>query len=185
MPVPTPTSGNPEMKTILHVYGVLVAALLLSFVPDPAFAIVATIFFLGVWIAAYIIRKKAEEDSLTENHMIWIIRTLWITCLFSVVTITAGGLYLWSQLDYSAIQPCSEQAANYLMAQQSGTVNATELMALMGPCEDAFLRDNQPALILSAIIAALPLIIYLVMRLTKGLSRAVKGYRLASPKSWF
>jgi uncharacterized membrane protein YfcA len=183
MPAPAPTSKNPEVKTIANVYGAFVASLLLSFVPDPVFAIVATIFFLGVLISAYLVRRGAEPESLTENHMTWIIRTIWIAGLFAIVTIAAGGMYLWTQLDYTSIQSCASKIGDLVM--QGGTPSTYEMLALMEPCEEQFMHANRMALIISTIIAAGPLVLYLVLRLTKGIARAAKGYRLANPKEWF
>ncbi len=184
MPAPVPTSKNPETKTIMRVYGAFVAALLLSLAPDPVFAFVALLIFTGVMIAAYMIRKRSEEDSLTENHMTWIIRTIWIVCLFALVTVTAGSFYLWSRIDFTAIQPCAEKAGD-LIASQVGEPGTMELLAIIEPCEKAFVQDNRMPLIMATAIAALPLLLYLVLRLTKGIARAAKGYRLADIKSWF
>ncbi len=179
-----PTSKNPEVKSIIRIYGAFVASLLMSFVPDPVFAVIAAVFFTGVLAAAYLVRRKAEPESLTENHMTWIIRTIWIVCLFSLATIAAGGVYLWTQVDYSAIQPCAETAGDLVMAR-NGNIEARELVAIMEPCKRAFLDDNRIALIIATITAAFPLVLYLILRLTKGISRASKGYRLANPKEWF
>jgi uncharacterized membrane protein len=185
MPAPVPKSGqNPELKPIAHVYGAFVAALLLSFIPDPLFAVVSVLFFAGVLVAAYIIRRKSETDSLTENHMTWVIRTIWIVCLFSFITTAAGGIYLWTQLDYSAMEPCSANMGEYILSQGENISNK-QLLALAEPCKDEFFAANMRAFIIAATIAALPLVLYLVLRITKGLSRAIKGYRIANPEEWF
>jgi len=59
---------SPEQKPIVRLYAAFVASVLLSFVPHFFFAAVALLLFTGVMIAAYIMRGRAGEQSLTENH---------------------------------------------------------------------------------------------------------------------
>jgi uncharacterized membrane protein len=40
-------------------------------------------------------------------------------------------------------------------------------------------------LITAGVITILPGLVYFAVRFVRGLSRAIKGYRLAKPKAWF
>lgn len=185
MPAPVSTSSKaPGQKTIMRLYGAFVASLVLMFVPSVIMALVALLLFCAVLVAAYVIRSKAEEDSLTENHMTFLIRTIWIVCLFSVITVTIGGLYLWTQADVSAIEACAGPITDYIMANAENVI-VTEVYRLTEPCVAPLIQANVFPLMMASAVTILPLVLYLILRLTRGIGRASKGYRIAHPKAWF
>ena len=168
--------SSTETKTITHVYAVLTVSLLMSFVPMVGAAALAMILFIGVWIAAYVLRRKTSHDSLLADHMTYIIRTIWITGLFALITTSIASAYILNVYDPSALLGCT------------GNVSTTDMAALKAavqPCVDAFVSVNMPYFVKGTIIAGGPLVVYMAYRLAKGLSRATKGHRIGDVKSWF
>jgi len=167
---------NREQKIILQIYAALAGSLLLSFVPMISAVIFSLILFFGVWITASFLRHKATPDSLVKNHMGFLIRTIWITGLFSLVTMSIATAYLLSVYNSLDLVDCV------------GTVTTTDMAALeaaIRPCMDDFMRINMPYFINATLIAATPLVLYMTFRLIKGLSRALKGHRMGNLKCWF
>ena len=60
-----------------------------------------------------------------------------------------------------------------------------EVYALVEPCVGIFIDSNKTLLMNSVLIAGGPLILYMAYRMVKGLTRAMKGYRLTNSKTWF
>lgn len=173
---------NTQHKAILNMYGLFGASMILSIIPSLTAMILSLIFFSVLLVLSYGLRNKAEPQSLQENHAQYIVRTLWITALFSLVTTSLASIYMIRLLDYAPFSPC----ADGLLSQGAALENADggQIYAQIEPCIEGFIAFNHTALINATLIAGLPLILYLGYRFTKGLGRAMKGYRLANPKSW-
>ncbi len=170
-----------ESTIVLRMYAAFSASLVMTFIPMAIFAGLAMVLFIGVLMAAYHLRDKAGDGGLVENHMTFIIRTIWIVSLFGVFTILAGTAYLIPLIDYAPMDPCMYKLMNAL--DMYGDLAAME--KLCEPDIRAFITANMNALITATVISGGPLVIYLVYRLAKGLSRALKGYRIQDPKGWF
>lgn len=171
-----------EIKAINNVYALLCVSLVLGFLPLMEAAFLALLMFTVALIAAYVLRSKATENSLCENHMTYIIRTIWIASLFAVITIALASLYLLPNYDDAALTICVNQVVN---SMGSGMTNPAALENHLQPCMDQFISDNKVVFITSTIIAAAPVVIYLGYRMAKGISRAAKGHRIGDVKNWF
>lgn len=165
------------------VYGALAAMTVLTLVPIMSVAVVALVLFLLIFISLYIIRSKAETDSLVQNHMIYLIRTIWISSLWSLVTMTLASLYLLPKYNDEALQPCVNDVMG--VALDNPGANTKDMSDAMQPCMDDFMSDNHDTFMTAALIGGGPVLLYFLFRLFKGGARAVKGYRLANPKGWF
>ncbi|MFK7839808.1 MAG: hypothetical protein AB8B83_05700 [Bdellovibrionales bacterium] len=178
------TKTNPEQKILYNIYALFGVAIALSVVPMLSAAIICLLFFTVLLIAAYFIRKREDEHSLVHNHMVFIIRSLWIGALMSLITTVCASFYMLQEIDYVAFNPCAETLAGKSLEE----VEAMAYMEFYGyakPCIDAFIQSNYNTLMISVAIAAGPPLLYIAFRFVKGVSRAVKGYRLADVKSWF
>ncbi|MGH1397917.1 MAG: hypothetical protein ACRBCT_01755 [Alphaproteobacteria bacterium] len=175
--------ADKEQKTIYNIYGLFGVTLALSIVPTISAASICLVFFLVTLIAAYVLRGRAEENSLIENHMTYVIRTVWIVSLLSVVTVGLATLYMLPRIDYTAFQSCADAIAGQGVAALEA-MGMAELQALTQPCVSDFVNMNHNTLLMAALIGGVPLILYMGYRFAKGVSRAAKGYRLANPKSW-
>lgn len=172
-----------EQKTLNAVYGALAAMTVLSFVPHMTVATIALLLFIIIFIALYVVKSKAHKDGVVENHMIYLIRTLWIVQLIAVITLTVACIYLLPLFDSSALEPCTNKVAN--MAMSDPNINYQAMSDEIQPCMDQMMADNRTALLNATLIAGIPVLLYLLFRLFKGGSRALKGYRVANPKGWF
>lgn len=167
---------NKEQKTITHVYAALTVSLLMSFLPVMSAAAFSMVMFIGVWIAAYVLRSKTDHDSLLADHMTFVIRTIWIAGFFALITMSVATAYILSVYDPSVIVNCA------------GNINTTDMAAIeaaVKPCMDEFLAANMNYFINGTIIGAGPLVVYFAYRLAKGISRATKGHRIGDVKNWF
>ena len=172
-----------EQKPLLNLYAAFGVSLILSVLPYMSAAILSLVFFVGVLIGAYAMRKNSEEFSLMENHTTFMIRTLWIAALLSLITTGVATAYMLGGIDYSTFEPCAQTLAN----KGTAWIEHAGMMAVYGviePCVENFLDFNHTVLMNSLIIAGGPPILYMVYRMAKGLGRAMKGYRLSNPKSW-
>lgn len=172
-----------EQKTLNGAYGALAAVTILTLVPIMSVAVIAILLFIMVFISLYIIRARAKEDSVVQNHMTFLIRTIWIVQFFGIITITLASLYLLPAFDSSALQPCTDRVTNMIF--DNPDMDFKTMSDELQPCMDQMMEDNHDILIKSTLISGGPIILYLLFRLYKGGSRAVKGYRIANPKSWF
>lgn len=171
-------------KTILNLYAVFGVSLILSVLPSVAAAVLSMIFFIGLLVAAYHFRKKADDYGLLDNHTTFIIRTLWISAFLSLITTGIATIYMLGGVNYAPFEPCAQTIANQGIAWLE-TAQVMEIYGLIEPCLHSFLGANQTLLLNALIIAGGPIMLYMVYRLAKGVNRAMKGYRLADPKSWF
>lgn len=175
---------DPEKKKILNLYAAFGISLILSLMPSAVAALVSLIFMLGVLIAAYVIRAKVENHDLAGNHCTYIIRTIWIGSLFSLITIGITSLFMLPQIDYTTFQPCAENLASQSAEFLAGATHA-QIMELSQPCMDAFIESNWNTFLMAGIFGVGPILVYFAVRFTRGLLRAVKGYRVADPMTWF
>jgi len=165
-----------EQKKVVNIYAMLCGALIMSLVPMATAAGLSLIMFGAVLTAAYVLRGRAQGDSPMAGHMTYIIRTLWISGFFGVATMAIAIIYVLGVYDPSPLEPCA-----------SGTMPSemAEIEAALKPCYDEFMRVNMKYLVTGGLIGAGPVVLYLVYRAAKGLSRALKGHRIGDTKSWF
>lgn len=170
-----------EKKVVTQIYAAFGAALILSFVPFFSAATLSMILGMGVLIAAYVIRSRAQDDSLADNHMTFIIRTIWIGSFFALISTAIGAIYLYLNLDNEPLAPCVSD----LMAGAQNLINMGSLKDIFGDCYEPYWALNSRTFITSGVIVALPAVLYFSLRFIRGLSRAMNGYRVAKPLSWF
>lgn len=178
------SQDDPEKKKVLNLYAAFGISLILSLVPNQMAALVSTLFMLGVLIAAYMMRRNVEIHGLAGNHCTYIIRTIWIGALFSLITIAITSLFMLPRIDYSDFQPCADAMAEK-GAEYISNASQAEIMALSEPCMDNFIASNWDTFTLFALFGIGPILLYFIIRFVRGLGRATKGYRLADPKAWF
>lgn len=170
-----------EKANALQIYAAFGAALVLSFVPTMFAAFLSTALGLGVLIAAYVVRKQNDAGSLSENHMTFIIRTIWIGSFFALITMTAGSIYLFLNLDNAPLEPCFSG----LLSAAGSITDMASLKASFGSCYEPYWFLNKGTFITGGVIAAAPILVYFLVRYARGLSRAMNGYRVAKPLAWF
>ena len=184
-----PPHPDPDRKKVLNVYAILGAGLILGFIPTMLAAGLCLLFMLVALIAAYMIRIGSLDDSLAQNHMTYIIRTIWIGSFISIITLSMGIYYMLQVVDNAPLQLCIENIMSSPGAN-AGSINSMMLnqdyvMNLFNPCMNEFLTTNARALMISMGIIVLPIVLYFAVRYFRGLMRALRGYRLSKPEGWF
>ncbi len=173
-----------EKKTVYNLYALFGVALFLCFLPYVSAAIICLIFFTLALVFGYRVRGSAEEHSLAHNHAVYLIRSLWIGGLFSLIGIVLASVYMLQNMDYGAFSSCTDTIFD-MDVEAIEALGFADFYAIAEPCIDGFVEGNYRVLMISVILAGgLPLV-YLGYRFIKGASRAIKGYRLANPKAWF
>jgi len=183
---PPSTAGGepPGKKVVMQVYAAFAVSLILCTLPYTTAAVVCMIFLLGVLLAAYIIRWRADKDSFCHNHMTYIIRTIWISGLFASVTTAAGGAYLIAYVDNAPLSNCIDMFLG-ISPDKAASMSGLQAMEYFDPCMENFISTNWQVLMVSMAISAGPIMLYLLYRFVTGISRAMKGYRVAQPQAWF
>ncbi|HIF25437.1 MAG TPA: hypothetical protein EYG18_05260 [Micavibrio sp.] len=168
-----------EEKIIKNVYAAFVVSLFMTFLPNLPAAVIAFVLFFGVMISAYILRAKSGEETLMNDHMTFIIRTIWIAGLFGILTMTVALSYLFGNLDLTVFHNC---------VNENGGLTATDMQTLNNIaqlCMDDYILANKGPLLTATVIGGAPLIAYMLYRISKGILRAAKGHRMGDNKSWF
>lgn len=162
-----------ERKKVLFYYILFFGSASMICIPLVFTAVVGLIVCILTVVGLYSTRSGAEEDGYLEAHMTYLIHTFWYSGLFMFYSVIAASLYLLgfaSYLDfYSCIQTLPEIAVG---AVKYGSVDG--LMEAGGTCWRIFFLKNQMHLIISGIIAFVPIFIYLIYRYIKGWTLAVK-----------
>lgn len=162
-------------KSILRLYAAMAAAVVLQCLPVPVLQIVGVVLMLGALGRVYSLRRGADPESLVFNHMTFLIRTVWISALFLLAGFAGASVWFYQVADHSTIHAAVDSVS-------SGAIfDEAQIVGVLETYKDANLR----LLILASVFAAAPAVLYFMFRTVKGLSRAARGYRIASPKGWF
>lgn len=171
--MPPDIHQDPEPRRLRQYYAGLCCAVLLHFVPLINVQVVAGVLFLVLFAGAYVLRARHETEGLMDNHMTYIIRTIWLFGAIMLVGGVLGGMYMST---YADMGPVNDMLARM---QQGITYNAPEMMNVIYN----FLTLNGQHTLVAAGLAIGPAALYLIYRLAGGLERALKGYRIANPRS--
>lgn len=155
-------------------YGFLIVSVVLNFIPNMYALAASVMLWLVTLIAAYLYRARDSEDGLMYNHMTYLIGTIWIGTTLIVIGAGIAGWWVFNEGDRTAI--------NGLMTSLQTTGVLDEATTQM--FTDQYISDNKNLLLTASAIGVGPAILYFVYRVSNGLSRAAKGYRIANPKSW-
>ncbi len=171
----TMTKKDKERKNIMHIYAALAAALTMQVIPSIEIQLFGACLFMGVLIGAYIFRARSEAESLCKNHMIYIIRTIWIWSLFFSIGAAIATLWIVRSGDHSIIQTAVNQVMSGIVPSEEGMMDILY----------SYLRANFSLIATVCTLTIGPGMVYLIYRLSKGLSRAHKGHRIGDVTKWF
>jgi uncharacterized membrane protein len=158
----TPEKRDPEQGKTLALYALFIIALILQVMPFLAVQIFS-LLLLGLTIVVITILKSGSiKDGLLHNHATYLARSFWIWSFL----MSTGGL-----------------VASYLIYQQHSQQEWINIAHDLLENETDSVHYKVMARYFIASLA--PGMIYLTYRLVRGLRRALHGYRLAKPKSWF
>lgn len=163
-----------ERKIILTLYGCIIGATILGFMPHFMIQVFSMVLFLGCLIGGYVFKGRATIDGLLYNHMTYFIGTIWYFSLFLAIGTLIAGLWVYTQADFSSVLQISQKFESGMAFDE----------ALMRSLFMQYIHDNKMLLITAMTVCIGPCFLYLVYRVTHGYSRAVKTYRIAKPDAW-
>lgn len=164
-----------QKTTITILYGFLIASTILSFVPIVSMQVLSLALIATTLIVAYIYKLKGDaEDGILSNHMTYMIGTIWIAGSFLVIGVLAAAAIVYLKGDHTIV--------NNAMAQMTTGYFFTE-EELKSKMMD-YMVENEKILILASLPTLSPAILYFIYRIANGYGRAMKGYRIAKPKTW-
>ncbi len=164
-----------KQKNLINVlYIFLIVSTILSFVPEGTAQMASLAMITVVLLACYFYRRKQGDDSLLNNHLTYMIGTIWIGSAVLVIGMFVFGIWVYLQGDHSIIYNAVDGFQN---GQSFDEAAMRQIMM-------DYMTANQPFLILSSLPTIGPAILYIVYRVANGYGRAMKGYRIAKPKGW-
>lgn len=172
-----------EKKNLLNLYGLFGASLALTFMPHYTAAILTVFLFIALLAISYTMRATAKEGSLVKNHTTYIIRTIWVGSLISLVTLSVASFYLVNAVDHTPLLACTDRLVALL---NDGTEPDFKTVGdQIEPCLIPYFNLNGKPLIIAAIVTIVPVLIYFIWRFITGLYKSTKGEIFANPKAWF
>lgn len=181
---------DPDHTLIVYFYGVFGLSLILSLIPSMAFASIVVLLITLLLIACYIKRHDATKDSFKENHLTYIIRTIWIGTIIGVITTIAGGIYMRIYIDYTPIYICIDRNIvinpNEFLSDDYKVILSLTMKLMkevVDLCMDGFIAANKKTFLYSTLISAGPVVLYFILRFAKGFSKALSGHKVEKSNS--
>lgn len=166
-------------KNIINVlYLFLIVSTITGFMPSTWAQEVSLVLVIISLIAAYWYRSRDEEDGLVYNHMTYLIGTIWNGTTFMILGMLAAGAWVYLQGDNSVLDHSVQQATDQILS--GGMPTDAQMSGWM----DEYLIANKSLTIMAGIICVGPGVLYFIYRVANGYARAMKGYRIAKPRSW-
>jgi uncharacterized membrane protein len=163
-----------EKNIITTLYGCVIGATILGFMPHLAIQGFSMVLFLGCLIAGYVYKGKAATDGLLYNHMTYFIGTIWYFSIFLAIGTIIASFWIHFQGDFSSIAQMMQKFGSGVPFDES----------FMRSLFMQYINDNKMLLITAMSVCIGPSFIYLIYRVTHGYSRANKAYRIANPDAW-
>lgn len=151
---------------VVQFYIIYLVSVFLNFVPSHLISTFGSLLFLVIFIATYIYRSKHKENNFIHSHMVFIIKSIWISSLILIVGIILAYLLGDHSIIETAIAGVKRNI--YLTEYQINEI-------LMN-----YLKHN--AVIFG--LTLMPAIIYLIYRLARGLKNAKQQKPIKNLKSW-
>ncbi len=163
-----------QKSTINLLYIFLIASTIFSFMPYVSAQVAALALIIVTLMAAYYYRSKDSTGGLIHNHMTYMIGTIWIGGTVLLLGMMAIGLCLYLRGDHTLLQDAMRSAQSGIMPDEAALQSLTI----------DYMRANWNLIVTSSIAFGGPPLIYFIYRVANGYTRALKGYRIAKPKSW-
>ncbi len=164
-----------DQKDTLGMYMMFSAGIIMQFVPMLTAQTLGLIMILVALIGAYLYKAKSAMDSLTYNHMSYLIGTIWISSLFLLIGIIIATIWVYQLGDHSVVLDVMTGVNNGRLFTQDEL--QTEL--------ENYMIQNMTLLITAAGTTLGPGLIYIIYRVTNGMRLTVRGERIDKPARWF
>ncbi len=161
-------SHEQQQKKIIFYYVFFFASLIIAIIPFTIASIFSFMICICTLSGLYSTRSIAEEDSLIENQMTFLIRTFWRVNLYLIFTGVFALLYMAFFAEYSSLKPCVN-TFNRHFTYISNNFSIEIMDKVSKGCRGNFIKDNYNHLIITALIAFGPILFYLLKRCITGL----------------
>lgn len=156
-----------ETRKTKIVFVIFFLSMFVSFIPLSVASVFSMMVCICTLATVYSMRGTAEEDGLVENHMTFMIRTFWRVNLYFLITSVLAILYILIMADYSVLKPCFALSDKFLYSAID-MHDLSKFNYLIEICKSTFFDRNLNHLKITAVIAFLPIILYLLYRCVVG-----------------
>ena len=153
-------------------YLIFFMTILTSCYPVGMLAVMSLGLALFFMIYVYYYKMVSQKGSLVYDHMIYLIRSLWIGSFYLMICLTAAYFYGAPRFDMTVIE--------MVTTGQYVPMSEQEIYAL----QDRFIAMNQPLIIYVLLIAFGPTVLFFLYRILKGQMAASKGKAPKGLRSW-
>ncbi|MGZ9097590.1 MAG: hypothetical protein ACXW30_04765 [Micavibrio sp.] len=154
---------NPDQVKVVALYVSFIVSALLVFAPVASLSFLALLGMVVLIIVIGFMRRECEKDSLLHNHATYLSRTFWMWQLMLLVGMIIGGYYVFRQY------PDIQQILRIVESLSKGQTDTPEFKTMATV----------------TVVTLGPGCLYVAYRLIRGFHRALSGYRVAKPKSFF
>ncbi|MBE2190624.1 MAG: hypothetical protein KDJ26_01440 [Alphaproteobacteria bacterium] len=165
---------NNNQKNI-GLYVLLSLGVVLGCLPDMTMQSYSALVIFVALILAYFFRARAKKDDLVWHHSTFVVRTIWIWSLFLLIGMMGAGYIMQTQGDMSAVDRIMEAASSGIIPSEADIEAASQ----------DYFSTNYDLILRTTLMWLAPAQVYAVWRIFKGLSRALKGYRVQNLRGWF
>lgn len=145
----------------------LFGSLFLTLIPFSVASFFSLLLSICVLSGIYSMRSLAEEDSLVEDHMSFLIMTFWRVALFVFITSIFATFFLLIFANYEKMDVCMRQI-DYIAFGAIRSGDGHNFGRLFDYCSRLFLKNNGKQALATSIIAFGPVLVYLLYRCQKG-----------------
>lgn len=145
----------------------LFGSLFLTLIPFSVASFFSLLLSICTLSGIYSMRSLAEEDSLVENHMNFLIMTFWRVALFVFITSIFATFFLLIFANYDKMDVCVRQIDHFAIGAALSR-NGGNFGDFFDRCSAFFLKNNAGQLRATSFIAFGPVLLYLLYRCQKG-----------------
>lgn len=156
-----------DFRNTKIVFALLFGSMFLTLLPFSVASFFALLLSICTLSGVYSMRSLAEEDSIIESHMNFLITTFWRVALFVLITGIFATLFLLIFANYHKMDVCINNLDNIAFSAL-GARDASQFNALFDVCSRTFMRNNNVQTTVTSIIAFGPVLVYLLYRCQKG-----------------
>ncbi len=170
-----------EQNSLFSFYAVFFLSFVCAFVPVGFVAVFSVMICVCTLATIYATRSKSEEDSLTENHCSFLIRTFWRTNLYLLISAVVASLFLLVAIDYMPLKPCLSYIERHFLSSLTSW-NQAAIGRIMNACYAPFMKGNSQTMLIGTILAIFPPLSYLIFRFGRGVKYLIRSKLLPDRK---
>lgn len=148
-----------DTKSSLMLYAGIIGSILAQFVPVSAIQGLGALGILAILFITGHLRRRSKADSMIHSHATYLGRTIWIWSFILLISLVVAGYHASTQ---------------YSLSEFTEITRALAAHDIDDPAVREFIKIG--------LYAALPGVIYLVMRLARGIAAIARGNGIQNPR---